>query len=80
MSPLNRRDPDFVPNIYFNYISVPSKRKLNVSTTFQANISKLIYAFNISLILDFAKYTRHIISDLFTAILHNVLKENAHSV
>lgn len=47
MSPLNRRDPDFVPNIYFNYISVPSKPKLNVSTTFQANISKLIYAFNI---------------------------------
>lgn len=22
-SPLNQRDPDFVPNIYFNYISAP---------------------------------------------------------
>lgn len=53
MSPLNHRDPDFVPNIYFNYISVPSKTKLNVSTTFHANILNLIYTFLISFILVF---------------------------
>lgn len=30
MSLLNRRDPDFVPNIYFNYIPAPSAPKLTV--------------------------------------------------
>lgn len=39
MSLLSRRDPDFVPNIYFNYILVPFELKLNVSTTFNVNIT-----------------------------------------
>lgn len=53
MSLLNRRDPDFVPNIYFNYISVPSKPKLNVSTPpVSASIFPINLTFVIKLIIE----------------------------